>query len=374
MKTMNLLNIIQQWILYIIDYTKNNYICYLPKYIGRLSSFMLKLFFSGITVNDIQVNTIQSLKDEGNIVYVSKYKSNFEFLFYYSRFKTDGLPFPVIGLDYKIYLWQPVTRLLKNVLFYTLHYLKHFKFPSPYHSEFIQDNIREGNPCFMSLIGAKSFYSRFIKHRTDPVQYLIEVQKTMDRPIYLVPQIMFFSVRPHKTHPSLLDIIIDGNQEKPGKIRRLIALFNKPNKIFIEFSTPVNLKTFLSSPDIENLSVRHQAFALRRSLLKQINRHRQSITGPILKSRQEIKETILTTDRLQYFMEKHANETNTKIKQIHKKAVSYVMEIAANYSLNWIKSYEITLDWLIKTMFDGIMVDQQSLSKVKEMSQKGSLI
>jgi glycerol-3-phosphate O-acyltransferase len=89
------------------------YPCKLPDNIGFLSNTTLKLFFSGIKVAKGQTLNLNNLKKEGIVVYVNKYKSYFRYLFFYTRYKQDGLPFPQIGFDYNVFMWQPVSRILK---------------------------------------------------------------------------------------------------------------------------------------------------------------------------------------------------------------------------------------------------------------------
>lgn len=63
------------------------------------------------------------------------------------------------------------------------------------------------------------------------------MQQSLDRPIYIVPHLMFFDRTPPRQHLSLLDIFF-GTKARPGNMRRLFILFKTPEKIFIEISTP----------------------------------------------------------------------------------------------------------------------------------------
>ena len=137
----------------------------------------------------------------------------------------------------------------------------------------------------------------FRSEKTDPIRHLIEIQKSTDRPVYIVPQLMFFGKNPMRSSPTITDILF-GSETKPGKIRKIVTLFKNPGKVFVEVSEPVNLRAFLEERRQENYSIEDLARILRQNLMIQINRHRQSITGPMLKSREELKESILTNERL----------------------------------------------------------------------------
>jgi glycerol-3-phosphate O-acyltransferase len=151
-------------------------------------------------------------------------------------------------------------------------------------------------------------------------------------------------------------------------------LFKNPGKVFIEISEPLNLMTFVQQQAKRNLGNDHLCLMVRRNLLRQINRHRQSITGPQLKSIEEIKESILTRDRLSRYMRQHAKSKDISIQKTRKKADAYLKEIAARYSPSMIKMFAGFLTWIFKLMFDGFTVNQQGLNRVKSMSQKGPLI
>lgn len=357
----------------ILQGTHNHFFCQLPKKFGLLSGVAMKLFYSGITVTKGQTLNLKKLQKEGVVVYVTKPKSYFLYLFYYTRYKQEGLPFPQIGFDYNVIIWQPISRIFRILLASVDHILHKRTLPDPYQTEHIKQELVNGQAALLSLVEKKGFYRRFVKAKTDPIQHLINIQKSIDRPIFIVPQLMFFDKKPLRSSPNIIDMLF-GTKENPGKFRRLYILFKSPGKVFVETSQPVNLKAFLEQAEHQDRSIEYQALKLRRNLLLQINRHRQSIMGPILKSREELKENILTNERLRSFMEYHSEARNIPIHRVHKKAAAYLDEIAANYNIGIIRIGEMIIRWFLKTMFEGITVNNQVLSKIKSMSQKGPLI
>ncbi len=341
-----------------------------------MSSWILKLFFSGIKINKEQALALKNLRKEGVVVYVTKYKSYFEYLFYYTRYKQDGLPFPEIGFDYRVVIWQPVSRILRIFLSYFDYIFNNLSLPDPYAGDYIKQELINGRSGLLSLVEKKGFYRRFVKQKTDPLQYLIEMQQSVeigDRPIFIVPQLIFFSKKPHKSTLTITDILF-GTEERPGKIRRLVTLFKNPEKLFMEISEPVNLKHFLEAEQIKHQDTEYQSLVLRRNLLLHINRHRQSTIGPTLKSREEFKENILTNDRLQNFMENYSKKHNMPIQKTHKKAAKYLDEIAAKYNIAIISILAGLIKWVSDTIFEGVTVNMDMLNKVKSMSKKGPLI
>ena len=365
--------ILARWISKLLKGSYDHYTCFLPRDIGRFSNLILKLFYSGIRFDTEQMKIVQRLDEEAVVVYVTKFQSNFEYLFYYNRQRDKNLPFPQIGFDYRVYLWQPVSRIFRVLFAKLVFFLRHRALPKPYDRGYLKQELLNGRCGFLSLVGKKNFYRRFIKADTDPIHYLIDMQQSIDRPIYLIPQLIFFSKTARRENPTLIDILF-GPEDKPGKIRRLYTLSKTPGRVFVEVSEPLNLKTYLQSPQIRHQATEYQSLVLRRDLVVRLNRHRQSITGPVRKSREELKESILTSERFQRYIETYAENRKITIQEVHRKADALIREIAANYKPAFIKIAAVIVAWITRTMFDGISTNHEVLNQVKNMSHRGPLL
>ncbi|MFP4445161.1 MAG: 1-acyl-sn-glycerol-3-phosphate acyltransferase [Desulfosudaceae bacterium] len=352
--------------------THDHFLCHLPRPRGR--GILSTLFFSKISIHDEQLQTIRDLRPHSIIVYTSKYKSKLEYLICNRQYGAHGLPEPEVALGNKIFLLQPVTRIFKILLAQVDYFFRHFYFLTPYRTGYFQTALTGGQAALFSLFGKGIFYSRLIRSKTTPVQELIRIQKTIDTPIMIVPQAVFYSKRPGKTRPNLLDFLLGGLAEKPGKIRRIVLLLTRPRNIFIEMSSPINLKQFLNSPEINELRDENQALALRRLLMNRINTLRQRVTGPVIKSREEIKESIMAGQGLQAFIEEFAERENRPLREVNKEAFEYLDEIAANYSMNWLIVYDMILTWMLNHIFDGMVVDEKQVGELKRASEHAPLI
>jgi glycerol-3-phosphate O-acyltransferase len=283
------------------------------------------------------------------------------------------LPVPQLTFNYSIILCQPLSRIIKILLAHIDYYVQTFSLPDPFRSGFFRRELLGGSAGFVSLVEKKEFYRRFVEAQTDPLQFLIEFQKSLQRPVYIVPLLMFVSKKPRRALPTPLSMIL-GPNDRPGRLRKLSTLLQSPGKVFVEMSTPINLKAYLSLPEIAKRSLEYQSLALRKDLLVQINRHRQSITGPILKSREELKESILTRERFQQFMNQYAEDLDKPIESIRKKADHYLEEIAANFNPSVLRVYSFLVKWIINSMFDGVVLNKEGLNKAKQMSLRGPLV
>ncbi|MBS3754126.1 MAG: 1-acyl-sn-glycerol-3-phosphate acyltransferase [Desulfobacterales bacterium] len=349
------------------------FFCYLPPQTGLLAGLIRTVLFMRPKIDPDLQKTLKELKSSGVIVFVNKYRSQFDYFFYHLRFRHQGLPHPALGFDYRTFFWQPSKRLVKGISFYLKHLLKHFQLPDPYQRHYYRDMLLEGHCGLVSLIEEKGVYHRLVESRTDPLEYLIDMQKSIDTPVYLVPQIILYDTAPQSARLSLLDIIF-GTREKPGRLRRLFMLMTRPGKILVESPEPVCIRDYLESRDLGDMDQAQQAMSLRRYLVDQINRHRQSITGPVLKSRVEIMQEVITSRETQQAIIEYAREQEVSIHLAQKEAGKLLDEIAANYNLKVIRIFDISLRWILRAMFDGMVVDYEGLNRIRQASKKGPLL
>lgn len=347
--------------------------CFLPKNTGLISRFLLRHFFAGIQISPNAKSVVRGLPENAVIVYIGKYKSNFEYLCCYSRYQAAGIPVPQIGFDYDIKAWQPLSRLLKVFLYSAFYCLRHLRLPSPYRNGYIEGKLLSGNAGFLSLVERRDFYRRFVRAKTDPLSHLIEIQQKTTSPIVLIPNLMFFGKKPPTTEPSLMDLFL-GPEQRPGRLRKLLRLLRKPGGIFIELSDPVILRDFLQTGSATGRSLRHVSLVLRRDLLSRLNRHRKSVTGPLLKSPDELKQEILTGDGLQVFMTTYAKRRKKRINQVRHEALGYLDEIAAKYSPAFIRVIVGLVRKFLTLLFEDIDFNIDALLQVRKMSRKGPLI
>ncbi len=351
----------------------NLFTCWLPDKTGPLAMFILRRIFSGIRLNAELNEVIEKLPDDAVIVYTSKTKSYFEFLCYYTRYMAARLPYPRLGFDCHVVIFQPLGRLLR-IAFSQLHYFfGHLRFRDPYEAGFIQDEIRKGTTAFLPLMEKADFHRQFIKSKMDPISHLIDLQRTMTRPIFIVPKLIFFSKLPESSRPSLLDIFF-GSHQQPGRLRRLWTLFNKPKTIFIEVSDPIDLKRYVTSEKNVDRSTNYLTSELRRKLLRQINAHRKSITGPTIKRPEEIKQELLTGEGLRQFMVTYAKRKGIGIFDTHREAMGYVDEIAAKYSPSFIDITHRILRYFLNTLFESVTFNADQVSEIKRSARKGPII
>ncbi len=354
----------------LLQQTHDHFSWFLPARIGRLPALLLKLLFSHVTIEDDQVEALRRLPPDAVVVYVTKHKSRLERLFFHAFYHRTGLPCPEIGFFYRSYCFQPLTRLGRIALAHLDLMLRRFRRPDPFDGGYLARELRNGRAAMLSLVESNEFYRRYVQSKPDALAFLLTLQEQIERPIWLVPQLIFYTTRPVMTYKTPFM----GSDPNPGLLRRLWKMIFAPEKILVEISDPVSLRKFLAEMDARAEGRAQAALVLRHRLLDRITRHRQSITGPILKPAEEIRQHILTNDRLQQFMQSYARRRKKTIPEVHREALKYVDEIAARPN-PWVVQLGLGLvHELLNAMFEGLSFNSEGFDAARRASREGPLV
>ncbi|MCP4160187.1 MAG: hypothetical protein GY760_08955 [Deltaproteobacteria bacterium] len=334
--------------------------------------FLRKIKFNYEKINKLQ-ESIKNNKEDTIIVYSTKFRRNFDYILYNSNFKNNGYPEPTIGLNFSIYLFHPLKRFFRITFSKIDYFLRNFSKSNPFQNGFYKQEMFGGKSMILPLIVKNSFYDRFVKSKTDPVKFLIDIQKITDKTIYIVPQLIFYSKTPSSQESVISDFLF-GTRENPGTFRRIFTMLINPSSVFVESDDPINLKEYLEKESIKNLSDKRKAEILRSELVQNLNIHRQSITGPVIKSRDEQREIILTSERLSKYFDEYSIDKKIPINKVYKKANKHFDEISTKYNFTVAKFLLIFVNFLINKIFDGVTYNLDGLLKIREMSKKGPVI
>ncbi len=349
---------------------------YTSLYPGNQSYIIKKIInnlIKKLSFDDHSLDKIKSIEKTSIVVFASKNKRMFDFLYFHTRLKALDLPFPELGFDLRFFFLLPVKRVCRILLSHLDYFLHNFHIKDIYTSGFVQETLQNKKSGFVFLIEEDDFYKRFIKSTPDPLFHLIELQRQTDTNVIIVPEDIIYITKPRHKDPGLADILF-GTHEKPGLLKRIYTLIRYPEKIKVAVATPVNLKEFINLPEIDRLDAEFQTHRLRSHLVDILNRQRKSITGPILKSSQEITEDILTRKSLREYLADYASKNNIPLYKVNKKAASYIKEIAANYNLRIINVFNWALSWIFKNIFEGLVLNQDEINRMREKSTQAPLI
>ena len=315
---------------------------------------------------------LKRMHREGTVVYAIKYRGQLDYLLYHYNFRRKRLPYPKIAFDLNISMILPFTHLVKIIISQISSLFRYGHLPNPYQTGFYKNAIQEGITSLIFLVDPKGFVRKFVHAEKDHLQFLLETQKEMDRPIFIIPQLILYKMTPEKDYTNLTNIFF-GFKDKVGFIRKIVLFFRYNRRAFIDFGRPLNLKSYLENQP-STKSIHDMAVEIRQMLIESIDKQKRVILGPIMKSRQQLKEIVLMDQSVRKRIENMASGDKKNLKRIKKKAGEYFDEIAADYNITYIQIFLLALNWLWKNIFEGIDIDTASLAKVREWATRGSLI
>ena len=338
---------------------------------GFFLNGILYRLFKRVLFNQDMTGELRRMNSEGTVLYVIKYKGLLDYLLYHYRFRMSRLPYPKIAFDLNMSLVLPLSQLFRISRFYLAHFFKHGSLPNPVENGFLEDAIKRGDTALLCLVNPEGFSRSFLHARKTPLQLVLETQGQMERPVFLVPQLILYKKTPEKENPGLFDIFF-GFKDKPGVLRKIVLFFRHNRKAFIDFGEPLNLKEYLKDLPPER-PLEEVSGEVRQMLLDRIDRQKRVILGPVMKSRQLIKEKVLKDSRVVEAIEASAGKQGSA-RGKKKEAARYFDEIAADYNVAYVQFSSMVLTWLWKKMFHGIDVNHSELAKVREWAGKGPLI
>ncbi|MDO9515441.1 MAG: 1-acyl-sn-glycerol-3-phosphate acyltransferase [Syntrophales bacterium] len=302
------------------------------------------------------LDKLKDLSGKGVVVHALKNQSQLNCLILRNVLTRGDVQRPVYCHGINMLLWQPFRAAFRAIISQFFH--------NPFKNEYLKRITKKGKSSVVYLRGSEFIGGRSVK---EPLGQLIDAQREMDIPVFLVPQLVAYGRRREKKDKSLAALLF-GETENPGTLRRVINFFRQYRKAFVVSSQPVDLSEFLeihSGKSIEAIS-----YLLRRELIDRIDEEKRAIVGPVLKSREEIAGIALRDPGLIRLMEEMAATGKEGYGTIVDRAKGYLLEIAAGYNDTYVGFMDRILTWLWNNIYDGVIVDKEGLSRMREVSKK----
>ena len=344
----------------------------LPDRPGAVFGILVRWILGRIPFDHAQKESLVALPPGAIVIYVAKHHSRMERLFSHIRMGGDGLPGARVGFGYPLLPIFPLVTALRLVLGKTAHLLRHFSFPDPATGGYLDEQVIQGG-AFLHLVEPALFSRRFGVPKSDPIEFLITLQRSTNCPVYFVPQLFFYRSGPGYAKRSLLTALF-GFEPRSGFFERWWKILFRPARVFVELSAPVSLGSLMEALDNDAGGDGDMALAIRQRMIDGLNRHRQSVTGPVLRSVAEIRQKALTGNRLQWFMKSHARRRNISLHRVRREAVSHVDDIAALPNPYVIRMGMALANWVISKFFKGLHLDENGLKAIKDASRQGPVV
>jgi glycerol-3-phosphate O-acyltransferase len=325
---------------------------------------LAKTFLSRVSIADEYVDAIKKLSSEGVVVYALNQRSELNSLIISELVERKGLPEPVFCHGMNMSLWQPLPQMMK---FLWSSLMRRFgKEQKAWMGKlaYLERTVNEKKSVVIHL-----GESEFIENRSaeSAMASLINVQNKVDFPIFIVPVLVAYGRRREKEDESLINILF-GQTEHTGSLRRLITFIRYSSNAFVIPAEPVKLSEYLNkSNGISKASIIHE---LRGELIDRIEKEKNTVVGPALKSREELIGMVLSDESLRKFIDDYAAKENKDKAAVVKEARRDLYEIAADYNETFIDILRKVLNWLWNNIYDGLSIDLEGMAKIRNISKK----
>ncbi len=324
----------------------------------------VKTYISKVSISDEGVKTLKDLAGQGVIVYAIKQRSKLNSLIISDIAERKDLSRPVYCHGMNMSFWQPMSKMLK---FYASSFLRRFRrehITRRGKLDFLERKVANKESIIIHLGESEFIDSRSAQ---DALESLINLQKRVSFPIFIVPFLVAYGRRREKEDESLVNILF-GQMEHTGTLRRLITFIRYSNQAFVIPTQPVNLTEYIAANgDISPGELIHD---LRGELIDRIEEEKTAVVGPALKSRAEIMGMVMHDPKVDQFLEEYAKRNKKDKAAVVKEARRYLFEIAADYQETFIEIWLKALSWLWNTVYDGLSVDSEGMARLRNLSKK----
>jgi glycerol-3-phosphate O-acyltransferase len=334
----------------------------------RLFRFLTGLFFRRIELDEESLLIMNEYRDKGKFVFASMQSKSTALFILLNLLKKHNFPVPELALGFIPYSYQKLRILFVNIMAFCRKYFtsKDQEFIS--NADYIERTLKKSGTLALSLLSRKLFLRRYVQSKADSIEYLLEVQKDMEEPVFLFPQVIFWNRNPEKNR-SILRSSATGDR---GLLSGYFVIFKSVTPAFLRIGKPLNLKEELEASPTDDIN--HIARNIRNKILDTYNYEKRSILGPQIKTQQEMMERVLYHKNVLDTIQSEMDEKKVSEKKLRRKAYSYYREIAADFSIIYIRFFTATNDYLFRKIFDGMHYDVEDFKRLREASQKGPLI
>jgi glycerol-3-phosphate O-acyltransferase len=324
-------------------------------------------FFKKINVEKENLDAIRSSAKEGTIIYITKDIGQLEYNFFNYLFLKEGLPLAKFVNELSLWQWLPFAQI-RNIIFERARRFTGLgPLPHPISSGYLGAMIEMENSALIQLKSTAIFNDLYwYSANQDPVLSLLAAHERTKRPIFIVPLDFLWDKRPEGRQGLITNLL-------PKRIRRIIRFWrNYKNKAVIKIGIPLNVTEAVA--EFSQHSITEKARLLRKLLLVKLNQKKRVTTGPALKPRHWIISNLLEDEALQKTIYEVSAERSHSVEDTEALAKKYASEIAADINYHYIETGYRIMQWTLKNIYDGVIVDTDGLDRLKKAAQETPVI
>lgn len=204
-----------------------------------------------------------------------------------------------------------------------------------------------------------------------PFEALVGLQRSQERPVFLVPLILVWSRRAQRVVPPIWDLVW-GSPESPTTLPAAVAFFRNYKRAFLRVGRPIDLAAFVAErPDEADALVARKA---RGTIHHHLARELRAAVGPPLRTPTRVEEKVMRDRHLREVLEHVAKQKGRSAGSVRREAVRDLREIASRYSPLFIDFIRPIFRWIFQTMYDRVEIDEKGLAEIRRLAADRPLV
>ncbi len=327
-------------------------------------------FFDNIQIDSEWLRIVREAAEQGPVVYVLRNLSFLDFMALDYITARHGLPKLRFANDLGLWVLEPFAATWAEAVMPARRVAP---------NERLVEVIEDGGSAALFLKRPPTILEKATGRGKRRVSFegdlliasLFSLQRRLDRPIMLVPQVFVWSKRPESLEPSAVDFVL-GPSEWPGRLRSATQFLLNYRNVMLRAGEPVNLHQFLAdnAGEPQDTLIRRGTYAL----LRKVDRERRAILGPMRKPADRVREEIIRSPKLRQTIAQLAGEGRAERMLLTARAYRMLRQMESAPDPEAIFALSTMVKTVVSVMYAGLEVDRDGLQRVREASQKGTLI
>ncbi len=340
---------------------------------NSLHQIFFQNMLSKIQFDKYDLENIRQAAQDGQIVYMMRNWGQIEYNFFNSLFLKENLPLAAHANLIHMFWWMPIKSFLYKIIARLHNFYTKGSFPDLSETEALSTCLQKGESPFVFL-NLPILLNSSKTSKEDLLLPILEYAKTLtaDKKITLIPLDFLYDRRPGKANKSLIDILF-GEKENPGSFRKLVLFFRNYRKHAVaKVGDSLEIHNFLQKH--AELPLEEQSRILRNQLHQDFYKDIFTVTGPALRSRDSMIDLTLQDKKLRQNLLQLAPELKKPIDSLYLESQEILEEIVADPNYTYLDLWDLILRWVYKNIYDGLMIDEEGLSRIKGYAKHSPLI
>jgi glycerol-3-phosphate O-acyltransferase len=336
---------------------------------GWLLRFVGTLLFAHVLFGQRNADNIRDAAKRGTPVYVMHSRSFLDYLYFNYAFLKHDLPLAQYANGVNTMWVRGPLAWLKGLF---------RRGPSEKPEEQVQALVKNDEAVFLFLEKPRKGVEHNLEFSQKYLTRLVQAQKQIDEPIYVLPMLLIWEKRPDPKRAGLLEDIF-GTAQRPSFFRKFVGFFQtfwqsflRLGQPIVQISTSLNLHEFLR--EYPNAGSADASELLRERVVDYLEQERHVILGPTGEPTDKLYKELINRPALTEAVQQIAEQEDVSEDDIRERVREQLDEIVARPSLLTLKVFSSLLSFVWYRIYDGFEVDVEGLEEVREAARKSSIV